>query len=828
MSESDVKVFVRFRPLMPNEQNDQNKSIALNISADHKSLHLSLHNATEKKMDFTCDQVFDTNATQEEVFEALARGMVEEVVNGYNATIFAYGQTGSGKTHCMFGPGKARHELGIIPRSANHLFEVLHNSPDIAEATVKISLLEIYNEKIRDLFVQKEANLKIRETSGGTSYVAGLHEEYVASGEELMALLEIGSANRATGETLMNKVSSRSHCVLIIVVSTKSRDGTVRTGKLNLADLAGSEKVKSTGATGQTLIEAKKINMSLSALGNCIHALTEENRSHVPYRDSKLTYLLKDSLGGNTKTALIVACSPAARNGEETYSTLQFAQRAKLVKNSVSVNTEQSVEQLTELVNTLRKQIADLKSGNPSSSNEDMIEALNKDKAELAIALAISQEEKAKVEEEFKNYRLHVEKHWAGRALKRTVSNSRSLLRMNTTSYSKLPEMPPTPCAVSGDSSLSQPVNLQDLLPSYPVLSPKLSNPTLTPTPPSSTLEETSKSPNGPIQIVVSEEHAPEQLQREPSLFEAQGLSPPEDGVAEEEAEVVGDVGKLLSENVRLTTDNEALTNRVIELNRQILEMKLRQVGDSPSKIVKPMVSSQTHASAIEMIQGTHLIDAKLEEDRPEPVVVVTVWSCGASMDVANASLVNRANNFLQRFKWLRPIENLRHHWAEFELGEGLGTVLVQKHPNGNISADFSTDTAKIRELALEVAGIHCRYSASFEDVTVEGELKSPCLTVNDLLGYVKKQPAKYRSITLNSKDFALSLLKWCKQIVKKQPRKSVDDTNILTMNPRVSVDTADNSNTNTENANDMAAPASVVIHTPHLESSFTTFAPQE
>jgi len=216
-----------------------------------------------KELDFAADRIFKTDSTQEEVFDEMARPMVEEVIKGYNATIFAYGQTGSGKTHGMFGPSKKKSELGVIPRSADHIFEVLAQDPEIAEATIKISVLEIYRENVKDLFVPSENSLKIREAPSGASYVAGIHEEYVTSGEELMALLEIAQKNRATASTNMNATSSRSHCVLIITVTTKTRDGTVRVGKLNLADLAGSEKVKSTGATGQTLKEAQMINQSL-------------------------------------------------------------------------------------------------------------------------------------------------------------------------------------------------------------------------------------------------------------------------------------------------------------------------------------------------------------------------------------------------------------------------------------------------------------------------------------------------------------------------------------------------------------------------------------
>lgn len=900
-NDSEVKVFARFRPLNAREKEEQNDRIKFAFSSDHKSVHMGFqlanqHGASsEKKMDFACDRVFDMDSTQEEVFDELAKGMVEEVVKGYNATIFAYGQTGSGKTHCMFGPSKKKSELGIIPRSADHLFEVLRADPDVVEATIKISLLEIYNETIKDLFLPKDEPLKIRETPLGASYVAGLHEEYVANGEELMALLEIGSANRATSATMMNKASSRSHCVLIVVVSTKTRDGSVRTGKLNLADLAGSEKVKATGATGQTLSEAKKINSSLSALGNCIHALTDEHRSHVPYRDSKLTYLLKDSLGGNTKTALIVACSPAARNGEETYGTLQFAQRAKLVKNNVSVNSELSVSQLTEMVESLKKQIAELKSNNPDASAE-IIEKLKTERDSLIADLTTSKDEKSKIEEEFKNYKAHVQKHWTecdtaikrqASALKRPPSMSRAPSAMRTnallsprqhdmvlspSSYNAQPpgdnfdpatplpsstssttenliaienpasptpktssspttsEPPPSssvsasPASSSSVSSapasqattiISQFSNTEEIPKS---LTPKAGNDSTAPqnigieksvgTDPANVSESTSNTVSVSEQTNVSGDSSRESVtqttakeqqnteevnveekeaclerkvsdsdagdddseikngehtqDKELSEFEEQALL--ED--ADLEPAQVGDVGELLSANVRLEKENETLKMRVIELNRQVLEMKLRHSEDAP-KIIKPITQAE-NISAIDIIQGKHVVDMALEE-RLDPIVQVTVRSCGASMDLASAALINKANNFLQRWKWLKSshIQNLRHHWVELDLGEA-GFVLVQKHPNGNITADFTTDAGKVRELALDVAGIHCRHSAAFEDVAVEGEVKDLTLTVSDVILQVKKQPPKYRSLTINSKDFAFQIFKWCKQAGKK------------------------------------------------------------
>ena len=204
----------------------------------------------------------------------------------------------------------------------------------------------------------KNINLRIREERNGEVYVQGLSDEYVSSAADIMALLAIGEKHRTVAATDMNEVSSRSHSVLIIVVTQKLKDGSTRIGKLNMADLAGSERIERTNATGVTLEEAKMINQSLSALGNCINALTDSKRTHIPFRDSTLTFLLKDSLGGNTKTTLLVCCSGEESDIPETLSTLNFAKRAKRIKNQVSVNTVMGVKELTAMVDGLKRELA--------------------------------------------------------------------------------------------------------------------------------------------------------------------------------------------------------------------------------------------------------------------------------------------------------------------------------------------------------------------------------------------------------------------------------------------------------------------------------------
>ncbi|TKR93726.1 hypothetical protein L596_008132 [Steinernema carpocapsae] len=235
---------------------------------------------------------------------------------------------------------------GVIPRIVDDLFSMIAERK-AANASldfhVKVSCFEIYNEKIRDLLEPTKTNLPIHEDARRIPYVRGATEKCVASPTELFRAVEKGKSNRQVGETNMNLHSSRSHSVVMIQVDQVDRqDVKKKTGKMYLVDLAGSERLKKTGAMGQAVVEAKSINGSLSALGNVISALSEKKKTHVPYRDSKLTRLLQGSLGGNSRTAIIICASPARSNESETLSTLMFGERAKTVKNDVSINEEHS------------------------------------------------------------------------------------------------------------------------------------------------------------------------------------------------------------------------------------------------------------------------------------------------------------------------------------------------------------------------------------------------------------------------------------------------------------------------------------------------------
>ena len=249
-------------------------------------------------------------------------------------------------------------QRGIIPRIVEQMFRRILQSPNNIEYTVRVSYMEIYMEKIRDLLVPQNDNLPVHEEKSRGVYVKGLLEIYVSSEQEVYEVMRRGGNARATAATNMNQESSRSHSIFVITITQKNVEtGSAKSGQLFLVDLAGSEKVGKTGASGQTLEEAKKINKSLSALGMVINSLTDGKSTHVPYRDSKLTRILQESLGGNSRTTLIINCSPASYNEQETISTLRFGVRAKAIKNKAKINAELSPMELKQLLKKAQGQI---------------------------------------------------------------------------------------------------------------------------------------------------------------------------------------------------------------------------------------------------------------------------------------------------------------------------------------------------------------------------------------------------------------------------------------------------------------------------------------
>ncbi|KAK4503557.1 hypothetical protein PRZ48_004472 [Zasmidium cellare] len=354
-----IKVVARFRP-----QNKIEVAAGSEQIVEFKGEDSCTINSREGSGAFTFDRVFPTNTAQHDVFDYSIRSTVDDVLAGYNGTVFAYGQTGSGKTYTMMGADIGDEQSkGIIPRIVEQIFSSIMRSDGSIEFTVKVSYMEIYMEKIRDLLVPQNDNLPVHEDKQRGVYVKGLGEFYVGSVDEVYHVLERGGQARAVAATNMNQESSRSHSIFVIEVTQKNVEtGSARSGRLFLVDLAGSEKVGKTGASGQTLEEAKKINKSLSALGMVINALSDGKSTHVPYRDSKLTRILQESLGGNSRTTLIINASPASYNTDETISTLRFGERAKTIKQKAKINEELSPAQLKTLLKKAQGQITSFES----------------------------------------------------------------------------------------------------------------------------------------------------------------------------------------------------------------------------------------------------------------------------------------------------------------------------------------------------------------------------------------------------------------------------------------------------------------------------------
>jgi hypothetical protein len=323
----------------------------------------------EKPRLFTFDFAFDKNMSQKLIFEKSAKEIVEFVIKGYNGTIFAYGQTGTGKTHTMQG-GVSESEHGITPRSFKRIFDIIRSSEKI-QYLVSASMFELYNEEVNDLLNLEGKNLKIKENPDKGFYIQDLQSQMVTNETELMKIMDIGNKNRKTSSTAMNDKSSRSHCIFVVNVDSQTTTdvGAVcyTAGKLNLVDLAGSEKQKKTEIKSQEQkTEAIKINLSLTTLRKCISELIKSTGGHVSFRDSKLTMLLKDSLGGNTKTFMIANIGPASYNHEESLSTLKYAYGAKSIKNKPKINEDPKdtmIRKYNDEIEQLKLQLAAMASG---------------------------------------------------------------------------------------------------------------------------------------------------------------------------------------------------------------------------------------------------------------------------------------------------------------------------------------------------------------------------------------------------------------------------------------------------------------------------------
>ncbi|KAH9754684.1 kinesin-like protein KIN-1 [Citrus sinensis] len=335
---SNITVCARFRPLSSKERSNHGDSVCIH-GIDNESFIFK--DDKEENFKFGFDRVFYEKSEQAEVFEFLALPIVRDAFNGMNGTVITYGQTGAGKTFSMEGPSILacdEQKKGLLQRTVDELFDCMKSSDASVKFTIKLSMVEIYMEKVRDLFDLSRDNIQIKESRVQGILLSGVTEIYVFNSAEALQSLASGISNRAVGETQMNMASSRSHCIYIFTVQQElTKEKRVKAGKLLLVDLAGSEKAEKTGAEGKVLEEAKTINKSLSALGNVISALTcgsPGKAFHIPYRDSKLTRILQDALGGNSRTALLCCCSPSTSNSAESLSTLRFGTRAKHIKAS--------------------------------------------------------------------------------------------------------------------------------------------------------------------------------------------------------------------------------------------------------------------------------------------------------------------------------------------------------------------------------------------------------------------------------------------------------------------------------------------------------------
>eukprot|EP00826_Nyctotherus_ovalis_P022456 TRINITY_DN1740_c0_g1_i15.p1 TRINITY_DN1740_c0_g1~~TRINITY_DN1740_c0_g1_i15.p1 ORF type:complete len:666 (-),score=201.57 TRINITY_DN1740_c0_g1_i15:130-2127(-) len=322
--------------------------------------------SSEQAKEFTFDSVYDDKSRQEDIYVNSVFPVVENVLIGYNGTVFAYGQTGTGKTFTIEGYDNPPDMMGVMPRSFETIFSNIQcDNPEQRQYLVRASYMELYKEDIRDLLSPNpKAKLELHEKPDTGVYVKDLIMTVVTSVQELKKIQMIGRKNRTTAETKMNDHSSRSHAIFTITIETSEPgvDGKprIRAGKFHLVDLAGSERQSKTEAVGERLEEATKINLSLSTLCHVISSLVDSRSSFTPYRNSKLTRLLQDSLGGNTKTVMIANIGPADYNYDETLNTLRYASRAKHITNKPRINEDPKDAMIREFQNEIERLKAEL------------------------------------------------------------------------------------------------------------------------------------------------------------------------------------------------------------------------------------------------------------------------------------------------------------------------------------------------------------------------------------------------------------------------------------------------------------------------------------
>ncbi|NWH51668.1 KIF19 protein, partial [Fregata magnificens] len=338
-----LQVALRIRPMSTAELAEGARPIAHRVDEQVVVLRDPMEDPDDvlrascsREKSYVFDMAFNSTASQETVYCATTQGLIADIISGYNATVFAYGPTGCGKTYTMLGTNR---EPGICARALGDLFQAIKDTSGDTEYEVSVSYLEIYNEMIRDLLNPSLGCLQLREDASGTVQVAGITEVSAINAEEVMQLLVQGNRQRIQEPTAANHTSSRSHAVLQVTVRQRRRGRGLRCSRLFMIDLAGSERAAQTQNRGQRMKEGAHINRSLLALGNCIKALSNQaSTKYINYRDSKLTRLLKDSLGGSSRTVMIAHISPASTAFEESRSTLAYAHRAKSIRTTVRHN----------------------------------------------------------------------------------------------------------------------------------------------------------------------------------------------------------------------------------------------------------------------------------------------------------------------------------------------------------------------------------------------------------------------------------------------------------------------------------------------------------
>ncbi|XP_023140048.2 kinesin-like protein KIF18A isoform X2 [Amphiprion ocellaris] len=379
---SHVKVVVRVRPTNDSEKRENCRNVVqvvdnhmlifdpkeqdMSCFGSRRVRNRNINKRANKDLKFVFDHVFDENSTQTDIFENTTKGVLDGVMNGFNCTVFAYGATGAGKTHTMLG---SQNDPGVMYRTMKELFKRMDDAKDEKEFAVAFSYLEVYNEQIRDLLANV-GPLAVREDSSKGVVVQGLSLHQPKSAEHILEALDSGNRNRTQHPTDMNATSSRSHAVFQIYLrqqdKTASLNPNVCIAKMSLIDLAGSERASATNAKGARLREGANINRSLLALGNVINALADpkSKKAHIPYRDSKLTRLLKDSLGGNCRTVMIANVSPSSKSYDDTHNTLKYANRAKEIKSSLKSNVvslDSHIGQYAVICEKQRQEIVQLK-----------------------------------------------------------------------------------------------------------------------------------------------------------------------------------------------------------------------------------------------------------------------------------------------------------------------------------------------------------------------------------------------------------------------------------------------------------------------------------